>query len=690
MGRVSAILGERFRSARQVGAAKPTARVTVTPGVIGRHYAKFESLGGDGTERNPEVFGEIYGGNNEEPWQAYWKPQGEPKELPNVFKIKLVNNFGQKGCWAATVEVENIIYKAISGVGGIYHAIMRGYLSPWRGLNLIERVYQYWEENEWFEVLDNGWRIDIWQGYGDELCHTFAGFITESEFETFPDRVVITARDIGGIVFTDQRLMGQVKAPEIKPPFQAADREKILGVELVGSGAAASGEEPGYPVGNIVKQRNQQPWESPPSEGIQWVAIEIPEGYYEEALITVPCSYQSVYLSIHAGAGSTWEGSPASGWVNAGHGEVPESPGIFVINAQNSSTEGSFRMALGQFQAAKGSAIRLSLGNPQKNIRFGPARSQVTRFGAFRFGTNPEHPVGVGGEPPTAARGWLLVDDASDVVKQIFLWGGFKEWRIEPLGFTLSLPLGWAMSETMMAVIEEIEAQANWVFFMETPTEDEESMGRPVFGHNSATDPPPVDMLQVTDQDLLESVKLKLSLDNLPYIIRYRGNVAEQIGEEFEEDTYKRYNGTYYPPWSGAGPDITEVARGAGVRRQEFTVDPNLESDEDCLMAAIMAAMQYALEAYTCEIQISGYPGMELNDHISVIDKTTGFNSRVWVSEITSEQTLGKGAEWKMTVGGGVLDTPDMEQIKARLESVRAAVLNLKAAKDKIVGEPTI
>lgn len=526
MGRVSPTLGDRWRSANQVGGAAPSARITVTRGLIDKHYAKFVPLPGPEGEDFRD-FPEIVDGHNHEPWQGFWRATGEPKELPNIYTIRWQQDFSQKGMRTATVEVENVVYKTIVGAGGIYHAIMRGALSPWLGLKLINRIeVANWEADEWSEVLDGGFRIDIYEGYGDEMTKTFCGVIETADIETRPDRVILTARD-WGILFTDQRFMGANKPPEIRSPLQAADRHRT--------------EQEKYP-------------------GLDW--------------------------------------------------------------RQNH-------------------------------------------------------------------KGWLLVEDATDVAKAVFLWAGFKEWRIDRFGWSLTKPMAWDMSKFFIEALEDLEAQADWVFFMESPTALAESMGRPVFEHNTATNPPKRGMLEVRDTDLLETIKLKLDTSNLPYVIRYRGDV-DNAGTTYDGDQVKRYNGTYFPPWSGAGPFITQPGRTGGVRRHELTIDSNLQSDEECIFAAILAAWQYALEAYTAEVQISGYPGMELNDHISVVDHATGVNSRLWVSGIQSEHTCGAKAAWKMTVVGAVLDNKDTQQLAKDLEAAKLIAAALKAERLKWAGEPIL
>lgn len=511
-------LYNRWKSANQIGGAIPTLRVTVTRGLIDRDYKKFVPLGGSKT-----IPFKIEDGNNAEPWQGFWRATGEPKELPNVLSVKWTKDFTQKGTGSAVIEVENIIYKAIVGIGGIYHGIMRGYLSPWLGLKLAKRVtIPSWVENEWFEVLDNGYKIDVYEGYGNQQKRTFTGLIEEADLETLPDRITITARNFG-VLMTDQRVVGYNKPPEIASPLQIGDRERSLGIK--------------------------------------------PKG------------------------------------------------------------------------------------------------------------------------PAMAVKNWVLVDDMSDIAKAVFLWMGFKEWEVESMGWSPVHPMAWNLEKFFIDMLTDIQAQANWLFYLKKPSPSEESLGVPCFVHNTATDPAPRTMLEVRDSDLLESVKVKVDLSNLPYIIRFRGNV-DPSGVTTDGDLVKRYAGTYFPPWSGAGPYITQAGRTSGVRRHELTVDPNLYSDEECVFGAILAALQYALAAYTAEVQISGYPDLDLNEQISVVDETTAVNSRLWIASIASEHTTGPNGSWKMTLGGSLLDGMDMQQLKSDLAAAKVIVEVLRKNKVQIIGEP--
>jgi hypothetical protein len=49
-----------------------------------------------------------------------------------------------------------------------------------------------------------------------------------------------------------------------------------------------------------------------------------------------------------------------------------------------------------------------------------------------------------------------------------------------------------------------------------------------------------------------------------------------------------------------------------------------------------MIAMQYQLQTFTGHIEIPGYPGVELDDQVGVIDEGTGANTRIWAADVQS------------------------------------------------------
>lgn len=652
-------------------------RVTITRGLIDKAYQQFKFL-----DDTTEQFMTVVNGDNYTPWQGFWRATGEPIELPNVNSIKKIRGFSENGQMTATIEVENVIFKAITGIGGIYHAMKRGYLSPWLGAQLIGRV-DAGEQNEWYEVLDNGYRIDIYQGYGDQREHTFAGLIEDVDLETHPERITITSRCYG-VLFTDQRVMGDNKPPEIPAPMTVADRELTLGIKPVGSSPHASSTAKGRHVASIVKPGKKTDWVSEghtEASDAEHVEITLPPGYYEDIYLSLPYNGQSIYISIFAGAGSHFNGEPVTGWVPSELGNTPGADSQPYTNRWGSSSAIALRRSLGgPLQATTGTRIRVTLSKLPYRSEWHSRRAGVTRLAGMLFGTDSEHPLN--GRPGVKSNHWVLIDDLTDMVKAVFMWAGFHEWETEDIGWSLEHPMIWSMDKFFIDMLTAAQDQANWLFYMTSPSSSSESLGVPCFVHNRATDPPPPGgLLEIRDQDMLEAVEPKFDLSNLPYIIRYRGDVDTENGVVYDGDLVKRYNAAYFPPWSGAGPNITESGRNAGVRRHELTVDTNLKSDEQCMFAAILAALQYALQFATAQIQIPGYPGIELNEQISIVSGVTGINSRMWVASVSDEQTGGPSGTWEMTVGGSLIDNVDMEQIRKDLAEQEQIVVDQRRLK---------
>lgn len=677
MAEVSTTFTERWRSKKHVGPAIPTLGVTLTRGIIDKTYGPFEFL-----DKTTERFMTIVGGNNAEPWHGFWRPTGEPITLPNVLSVIWDQALKEKGARSATIEAENVIYKQVVGSGGVFHQMARGYMSPTLGAKLLGRILlPFVKANEWSEILDNGYKVDVYEGYGDQQVRTFCGLIDTTELQTHPDRITLNCRSFWEL-FTDQRVMRSNKAPEITAPLTIADREATLGIKPVGSNATASSTAGGRSVVSICKKDNAIDWVSaghPTDEATEWVQIEIPPGYYEKIYTRLPYKGQGVYISVYATAGSEWNGAliEKGEWINAGKGEVE---GIPWTNGWGSSSADAVNRELGGvFQAAAGSKIRVSFTDLPYRSEWGDHRAGCTRLAAFLFGQDAQHPLN--GDPGVNANHWVLIDDLADIAKLVFMWAGYHEWEVEELGWSLVFPMSWTMGQFFIDMIDEILAQANWECYEESPSSNGESLGVPCFVHNRATDPPKRGMVEITDSDMLETMQPKFDLSNLPWEIAYRGNV-DSAGKSFDEESVRRFRATYWPPWSGAGPHIVEEGRVGGVRRLDETVDENLTSEDQCLFAAMLAAQQYALEAFTVQLQIAGYPGIELNEQISVVSDVTGINSRVWVSQIHSEHTAGKKASWKMTISGSLLDNVDMNHITEDLLSQRSLVAAQKILKE--------
>jgi hypothetical protein len=171
--------------------------------------------------------------------------------------------------------------------------------------------------------------------------------------------------------------------------------------------------------------------------------------------------------------------------------------------------------------------------------------------------------------------------------------------------------------------------------------------------------------------------------------MRYRGAItkATKAGVLMGfgiEGMSRRWQATYYPPWSGQwrrldppGGGITytttdHVQRDGSVLRQftqsmGATMQTQLQSNAECLLACVLAALSYALSMTTAQFQVPGIAPLNLNAQMAVIDEATAVNSRVWLASIESEHVTGGGSQpghWRMTIGGALLDTDDVDTIR--------------------------
>lgn len=496
MTEVSAALTARWRSRKHVGAARPTLRVEIQRGRMKRRHAPFVKLDGS-RPRMGYVVGDKWNG---QPWHAYWDPSGPWITVPNVASVEWdtqLNN-GVAEPTQATISADNIVTTEIAGDLGDYRRLDRGALAPLRGFRARGRPRDPDAlRNDWYNRLNSGFKVRVWEGYGDAQEPTFVGLIDDYQGGDVPDQATIVCRNFGQLL-TDQRFFGWSKIREVRPPITFADRQRA---------------------------------------------------------------------------------------------------------------------------EAK----------------------------------------------PKGTKGWILVNDASDVIKWLLMWCGFREWVVAPTGVRLKDPVTFHQSNYLVDPIAKLIEQVNFVFYIDQPTDRPGSIGVPHFVPNAATNPPSPRIQQVTDNDLLAGLQTRFSKEDLAYIIRVRGKMSKG-GVRLGEERVRRIRATYRPPWSSYHGQLDEdwetgLSRLSGVMKRLVHVDNSLQTERECKMMCVLIAVQQALAAYTGTIIVPGYPGFSLNEQASVVDTPGGINTRLWISRLSSSHTTGENAEWKTTVEGAMIDTPDLSMV---------------------------
>lgn len=641
--------------------------VRIQRGLLDRAYAPFD---GEDTD-----FGQIAGSkHNDSPWHAYWRATGDWIDVPNVKQVDVDGAFDDIGVAdpeSATIHIDNIVYVETVGAVGAYHVMRRGWLAPWYGWQSNYRAPNpnpAAVQNEWFDVLNGGFRIKIWQGYGDALEPVWVGLIDDTDVQSAPDEIVVTARSFG-VALTDQRAFGDNKAKEVRSPVIFADRLKADKAIKEGGGASASSSDPSHPPKNVTKEGDSEFWLSQghgAPDVTEWVEVRVPAGRYETVFINPGYDGMEVYLSIYArhpkGRSVLVDGQEvADGWVSQGLGVVPGTNGGHpYCKKWGSMDAGGKSRPLGfVLETGDNTVVRISF----RNLGFSPGRNdyraKCARVVAYKRQQQSE----------AKKSHWVLVDDAADVVKWVFMWAGFKEWVVDPMGVRLKEPMAFHQSDYLVDIVRHMAEQGNYVFYIDRPTDSEDSLGVPHFVKNNALNQNQSNVQEVTENDLLTGLQTKFSKEALAYIIRVRGKEVTKDGVPLGEDATKRIMATYLPPWSGAHHNIATgqydvgypfANRLSGIVKHVTHTDNGIETEDEAMMMAIQIAILQALAAFAGTITVPGFPGFGFNDQVSVVDTAAGINTRLWISQKSSSFTTGEDGTWTTTVGGGMTDTPDL------------------------------
>jgi Tol biopolymer transport system component len=681
--RISATFYDRWRSGLHIGDARPAQRVQVRRGRYFRRHGKW--LGSD-----PMHGVKIAGYNLSNPWQAYWTPQSAYVTVPNVREVRLDQSTDQNGITTATFVIDNIFYRPEAGG---QHSIERGQFAPLRGYVAPSRTRLIDEQGQavgpdatWFGLLLQDAQITVRQSYGNQGITTFTGLIDDVDTTSQPDVITVTARDFGKVL-TDSFMFGWNKevADEGETPFRDPtifiDPDDADDVSRVGSSATASS---GSGAANTLDTDGDTQWTSDRHTTpavTEYVQIRLPEGRYDDFRVNVESDGMEMYVSLLVknlknGDHATRNGVnlTANTWVNGSGGAlVPgDNGGIYYIRHFASVSQGAHVYSLTSdedvFRTGDDSILRLSFRDLQRPAGSTRYAASVTALSGRRRTLKVE----------AKKQHWVLVEDAADVVRTVLRWAGFKEFEVEDVGAPLNKRFVVNRGMSYIEVIKRIADISGYIFFMSDPSGRSDSLGVPVFRKTQiVTNVPSV--VTVKDTDLLTAIDVKQTDEPLAYIIRMRGREAKKGGSTLGGDSTKRVTYVYRPPWSGghttpvptAGVRPTSHELG-GVIRHVIHTDNMFKTVDDCKFACFYLALNEALAASTTTIQIPANPGIQLDDHVELLDLGTGITSRLSVQQRSSGFVRsGEQTEWTMTLGGGLVDTPDITDVVLAINSAK-------------------
>jgi hypothetical protein len=655
MADVNQTIFERWFSRKHVGVARPQLIVGIRRGHFVRKYQHHTFLDG-----SSEQVGSIYGESPRSPWWPKWTPTEDYQFVPAVRSVELHKSLQNNGLMNATISIDNTgVDPRIGVMGRLFRIFKKGALSPYWGYRAHGRPSQgITPDTRWFEKLDSEAQITVWEGYGDGIgtTKTFTGLIDGPiDMTSQPAVMTINARDFGQML-TDAFVFGNNKSPQVHPPVTFVDRRSSDNTEAVSGGASASSERPGFPATNVSDLHSSTAWESdghPDRNVTEWVEIHLPRGRYETFYMFPQYAGMEMFLSIYArGTSPKMDGSsiPTNHWVDTGLGDVPGAFGGFpyIKRWENIDADAHHRTMNHTFILGENSTLRLSFRNLG-------ASTDADGNRTYRAGVKRLAGVKRTQKAEVAKKHWILVDDPSDIVRIVLRWAGFREWEVENYGWRLKKPITFHQGDKLIDMIQRMATYGAFTFFMGDPTSHDLSTGVPVFRYNHARAGAPILMVTATDADLLTAASAKVDKGAQANVIRARGKRSKH-GRMLGEDTTRRFQALYFPPWYRNG-------RTSGKLRHEVMYDNLLDSNEQCMVACCLIAFQMALASAEVVVQLAGYPAFDIDDQVAVMDRGTGTNSRVYIVERSSTHTTGKEATWRMTLTGGLLDTPDVQEV---------------------------
>lgn len=692
-----------WRSGKHVGANQPVMRAYCRVVKIQRKYR---------TVAESNIYATIPGGPGDvgprQVWQGKWKPKTPWKALPNVLQFHSEQDFDSNGVATATLQIDNTQLGQRNGVAGIYHVIERGYMAPFRGFKPNGRPAVE-SKNEWFDYLnDKSCQIIVLAGYGDTVFPVFDGLVNDIDLSSRPDSIQLTCRDAGQVL-TDQHVFSNAKARGVADPITFADRRRADNIKEVAVGAEASSTLPGWNPRHVLDDNNSTEWRSrdfnhEKPHDMPWLQISLSNGRYESFALHPAFDGMECYVAVQArdrqapgGQGArnhlTHEKYGDGEWIDEGKGNIPGTniPWVAHMSKLKASDRNHPFAAAQGYDLGDGSKIRVYFTHLDHG-RAGEGVGRAYRAGVIRF-------KGIKRELTKDAitEQWILVDDLSDVVKTVFQWCGLNDWEVETTGVRLKSNATFNRGNYLIDIINAAAEQVGYVFYMKPRTSfseaegdledesDEDSLGTAVFRMNQAMrkQSEALDPVELVHEDkCLTGVTARFTDEPLAYNIRVRGRALKKKkgGRTLGADDTPRIMYVYRPPWAsdrrtgtyyGGRPTRWRTDndfRNGNIKKYVVHHEPKLRTIEECKIAAMFIAYREALESAQATIQFPGFPPLQLDHQIGVFDTGTGLSTRIWIVAKQIEFQGGEQAYFTMSVGGSLIDLPDITLIRDELK----------------------
>ncbi len=674
---------QRWYSGNHVGAATPTLRAYVRRGHMERRYK---------TLPRSEVFAFIPGllGPNAV-WYGEWVPDEDYVEVPNLLSAKGDQDFEKKGVESLTMEIDNVVLEEHTGLAGIFHSIERGYMAPLRGdagfNNLRTGVANMWQ-NVW---KDQATQIMVTAGYGDAHFPVFLGLLDDADLTSQPDRITVTARNMGKFL-TDQHTFMDAKHLFVKDPITFCDREHADELTDVGQGAEAKSHDGSHPARFVLDGDDGTTWLSQGHDGpdeLEWIEVQVPPSRIEDFQLLPAFGEMEMYISVFATNTDVQGGGPArrtsgqslgEGWVSEGLGNVPGTSIPFtrkIGTIKEKSVRYGIRDGGGGYVIGDSSRIRLWF----RNLKRIPAQRRFV----YQAGIKTWEVYDRDRKEAAIKNHWILVDDVSDIVKVVLQWVGMKDWEVESVGARLKRPISFDRQTFLIDIIEHIAKLTSYIFYVKPPESFDagnlsksnpanKALGVAIFRQNNAMKQTPLDRRYlVRDTDLLNGIQPQFSGEPLAQSVRARGRRIKErnpsVGPAFTVRSggasMERYFYNYRPVWAR-----NNASRAAGLRKHAVHYDDQITSNYEAKVACLFIAFREALESAKAQIQLPFFPPIALDHQIGVFDVPTATSTRIWIASRQWEFRSGEDREFSMTLSGSMIDIDHVRETREELQRV--------------------
>lgn len=674
-----------WMSGKHVGAAKPTLRAFVRRGHMERRYKNLP---------RKEVFSFIPGllGPNAV-WYGEWVPEEDYTEIPNLLSAKGDQDFEKKGVETLTLEIDNVVLDEQEGLAGIFHSIERGFMAPQRGdsgfNNLITGVQNAWH-NVW---KDQSTQIMVLAGYGEAFFPVFLGMLDDADLTTHPDRITVTARNMGKFL-TDQHTYMDAKHLFIKDPITFCDRQHADELTDVARAAEAKSSNGSHPPRYALDNDDGSTWLSEGHNGpdeLEWIEVHVPPSRIEDFQLLPAFGDLEMYVSVYATNKNVQGGGPArrttgqnlgEGWISEGKGAVPGTTIPYtrkIGSIKEKTVRYGIRDSGGGYVVGDDSRVRLWF----RNLKRVPAQ----RRWVYQAGIKTFEVYDRDRKEGAIKNHWILVDDVSDIVKTVLQWVGMKDWEIESVGARLKRPITFDRQSFLIDIIDHIAKLTSYVFYVKPPesfdvddlsaeNEANKSLGVAIFRQNNAMKETPLDRRYlVRDADLLTGIQPQFSGEPLAQSVRARGRLIKEtnpgVGPSFSVQSggagMARYFYNYRPVW--ARGDNADAGHGAaGLRRHAVHYDDQITSNYEAKVACLFIAFRQALESAKAQIQIPFFPPIALDHQIGIFDAASGVSTRLWIASRQWEFRSGEDREFSMTLSGAMIDIDHVRETRQELQ----------------------